>query len=153
MDQRRQGEINTPLYVVDASVVAKWVLPGEPYQENAVKLKEDHVSGAVELCAPTFLVQEVANSLWRAVKLMRLSEEDAQEALKALNDMKIDFQKLDWAQAAQALEIACKLNLALYDACYVFLTKKMKAQLITADNKLYETAKESFKVLHIKDYL
>ena len=84
---------------------------------------------------------------------MRLSEEDAQEALKALNDMKIDFQELDWAQVAQGLEVACKLNLALYDACYVFLTKKMKAQLITADNKLYETAKGGFKVLHIKDYL
>lgn len=128
-------------------------MPGEPYQENAVKLKEDHVLGAIELCAPTFLVQEVANSLWRAVKLKRLSEEDAQEALRALNDMKIGFQELDWTQAAHVLEIACKLNLALYDACYVFLTKKMKAQLITADNKLYETARGNFNVLHIKDYL
>ena len=138
---------------MDAIVVAKWVLPGEPYQENAVKLKEDHVSGVVELCAPAFLVQEVANSLWRAVKLKRLSLDDAQEALKALNDMKIDFQELDWAAAAQVMEIACKLNLAHYDACYVFLTEKMEAQLITADNKLYETAKAGFKVLHIKDYL
>lgn len=138
---------------MDASVVAKWVLPGEPYQKNAVKLKEDHVSGAVELCAPAFLVNEVANSLWRAVKLKRLSEEDAQEALKALNDMKIDFQELDWARAGQGLEIACKLNLAFYDTCYIFLSKEMKTQLITADSKLYETAKGDFKVLHIKDYL
>lgn len=145
--------MNTPLYVVDASVVAKWVLPGEPYQENAVKLKEDHVSGAVQLCAPAFLVQEVTNSLWRAVKLKRLSEEDAQEALKALNDMKIELQELDWTQSAQGLEIACKLNLALYDASYVFLTHKMNSQLITADNKLYETAKDDFKVLHIKNYI
>jgi predicted nucleic acid-binding protein len=138
---------------VDACVVAKWVLPGEPYQENAVKLKADFVLGAVELCAPAFLVQEVANSLWRAVKLMRLSEKGAQEALIALNDMKIDFQELDWVQASQALQISCKLNLALYDACYVFLSKKMKAQLVTADSKLYETAKVGFNVLHIKDYL
>jgi predicted nucleic acid-binding protein len=65
---------------VDASVVAKWVLPGEPYQENAVKLKEDFASGTAELCAPSFITQEVANSFWRAVKLGRLSEEDAQEA-------------------------------------------------------------------------
>ena len=137
---------------MDASVVAKWVLPGEPYQENAVKLKADHVSGAAELCAPSFLVHEVANSLWKAVKLMRFSEKGAQEALMALNDMKIDCQELDWVQAAQALEIACKLNVAVYNACYVFLSKKMKAQLVTADNKLYETAKGDFNVLHIKDY-
>ncbi|MGD0645331.1 MAG: type II toxin-antitoxin system VapC family toxin [Candidatus Bathyarchaeia archaeon] len=138
---------------MDASVVAKWVLPGEPYQEKAVKLKEDHVSGAVDLCAPAFLVLEVANSLWTAVKLKRLSKEDAQEALRALNDMKIDFQELDWGQASQGLEIAYKLDLAIYDACYVFLTSKMKAQLITADNKFYEKAKGNFNVLHVKDYL
>jgi predicted nucleic acid-binding protein len=138
--------------VVDASVVAKWVLPGEPNQENAIKLKNDHVSGIVELCAPAFLVEEVANSLWRATKLKRLSQEDAQEALKALNDMKIELHNLDWTQAAQALEIACKHNVALYDASYLFLANKTKAQLITADNKLCEAAKEQFQVLHIKEY-
>jgi predicted nucleic acid-binding protein len=52
-----------PRYVVDVSVVAKWILPGEPYQENAEKLKEDFVAGQVELCAPDLVVTEVANAL------------------------------------------------------------------------------------------
>jgi predicted nucleic acid-binding protein len=152
LDKRRQGEINTPQCVVDASVVAKWVLPGEPYQENSIKLKNDHVLGLVKLCAPTFLVQEVANALWRAVKLRRLSEEDAKEALNSMNDMKIELYDLDWAQASQALEIACKLNLTLYDASYLFLANKMKARFITADNKMYEAAKAHFEILSVKDY-
>ena len=138
--------------MVDASVVAKWVLPGEPNQENALKLKNDHVLGIVELHAPAFIVEEVANALWRATKLKRLSQEDAQEALNALNDMKIILYELDWAQAAQSLAIACKHNIALYDASYLFLTNKIKAQLVTADNKLYETAKDHFKLLNIKEY-
>ena len=138
--------------MVDASVVAKWVLPGEPYQENAVKLKEDHVSGTAELCAPAFIAQEVGNAFWRAVKLRRLSKEDAQEALKALNDMKIELHELNWTEASQGLNIACTLDLAIYDAAYLFLTNKTKARLITADNKLYETAKRNFEVLHLKDY-
>jgi predicted nucleic acid-binding protein len=138
--------------VVDASVVAKWVLPGEPNQENAIKLKNDHVLGLVELHAPAFIVEEVANALWRATKLKRLSQEDAQEALNALNDMKIELYQLDWAQAAQSLEIACKHNIALYDASYLFLTNKINAQFITADNKMYETAKDHFRVLNIKEY-
>ena len=138
---------------MDASVVAKWVLPVEMYQENALKLRNDNTSGRAELFAPTILSAEVANALWRAVKLKRLSEEDAQEALKALNDMRIELHELDWAQASQGLEIACKLNIALYDASYLFLTNKMKARLITADNKLYETAKGHFEVLHVKDYV
>jgi predicted nucleic acid-binding protein len=127
-------------------------LPGEPYQENSVRLKENHVLGDVKLCAPAFLVLEVANSLWRAVKLKRLSKNDAAEALSALNDMKIDFQTIDWAQSAEVLEIAYKLNLAIYDGCYVLLAQKLKTQLITADNKLWEAAKGDVGVLHIKDY-
>jgi predicted nucleic acid-binding protein len=138
--------------VVDASVVAKWVLPGEPDEENAVKLKNNHVLGLEELHAPAFIVEEVANALWRATKLKRLSQEDAKEALNALNDMKIVLYELDWAAAAQSLAIACKHNIALYDASYLFLADKIKAQLVTADNKLYETAKDYFKLLNIKDY-
>ena len=138
--------------MVDASVVAKWVLPGEPDEENAVKLKNNHVLGLVELHAPAFIVEEVANALWRATKLKRLSQEDAKEALNALNDMKIILYELDWAAAAQSLVIACKHNIALYDASYLFLADKIKAQLVTADNNLYETAKDHFKLLNIKEY-
>ncbi|KPV64086.1 MAG: Ribonuclease VapC3 [Candidatus Bathyarchaeota archaeon BA2] len=144
---------NTPQYVVDASVIAKWVLPGEPFQEKALRLKEDHVSGVIELSAPSIIVQEVANALWRATKLNRISEADAKEALKALNDMRIELHEPDWIQTAQALSIACDLDLTIYDASYVFLTHELKVPLITADKTLYETARKSFKILHIKDYL
>lgn len=138
--------------MVDASVVAKWVLPGEPHQDNAVKLKNDHVLGLVDLHAPAFIVEEVANALWRATKLKRLTKEDAQEALSALSYMKIDLHELGWVQATQSLEIACKHNIALYDASYLYLIKEIKAQLVTADKKLYETTKDYFTVLYIEEY-
>jgi predicted nucleic acid-binding protein len=137
---------------VDASVVAKWVLPVEMYQENALKLRDDHVSERAELFAPTILTAEVANALWRAVKLKRLTEEDAQEALKTLGDTKITLYELDWSQISQVLKIACMLDSAIYDAAYLFLSDKIEAQLVTSDTKLYEKAKEHFHVLHIKDY-
>lgn len=137
---------------MDASVVVKWVLSGEAYEESAVKLKDDHLSRIVELCAPSFLVQEVANSLWKAVKLGGIREEKAQEALNALNDMNLILYELDWAQISRVLIIACKLDSAIYDAAYLFLSGKMKAQFVTADNKLYEKAKKHFSVLHIRDY-
>ena len=139
--------------MVDASVIAKWVLPGEPYQEKAVRLKEDHVSETVELSSLCLAIQEVANSFWRATKLKRISETDAKEALKALNDIRIELHELNWAQTAEALSIACNLNLTICDASYIFLAKEIRAPLITADQKLYETARKQFKILHIKDYL
>jgi len=48
--------------------------------------------------------------LWRAVGLKRISEADAEEALEAWNDMRIEMHGLSWAQTAQALNIACDLD-------------------------------------------
>lgn len=138
---------------MDASVIAKWVLPGEPCQESSVRLKEDFVSGSVELCAPSFIVWEVANALWRAIKLERISEKDAKEALEALNDVRVELYEANWAQACQELNIACTLDLTVCDASYLLLVNRTKTSLITADNKLYEKAKEHFRIMYIEDYL
>jgi len=123
-----------------------------PTKKKALKLKEDHVSGALDLFAPSIIVQEVSNALWRAIRLNRISEADAEEALRALNDIRIELHKLNWAQSAQALSIACDLDLTIYDTAYVFLANELKVPLITADKTLYETARKQFKILHIKDY-
>lgn len=140
-------------YVIDASVVVEWVLPMEPHRENAFRLKEDLLSGIAELSAPSFLVQEVANALWKAVKQKRTLLEDAQEGLRVLNYLKIELVDVNWLHASEILVIACKFDLAVYDAAYLFLAQETAACLITADNKLYEKAKEHYKILHIKDYL
>ena len=123
-----------------------------PTKKKALKLKEDHVSGALDLFAPSIIVQEVSNALWRAIRLNRISEADAEEALRALNDIRIELHKLNWAQSAQALSIACDLDLTVYDTSYVFLANELKVPLITADKTLYETARKQFRILHIKDY-
>jgi predicted nucleic acid-binding protein len=138
---------------VDASVVAKWVLPSESHQENAVKLKEDFIAQLTFLSAPAFITLEVGNALWSAVKLRRITEEDAQKALRALSDMKIELHEVDWVQVSQGLRIACKLDLTVYDAAYLFLSQKMEVNLVTADNNLHEKSKKHFEVLHIKNYL
>jgi predicted nucleic acid-binding protein len=139
-------------YVVDASIVVKWVLPGEPYEENSVKLKEDYLSGIINLSAPSFLVQEVANSVWKAITRGRIIQADAHEALKVLQGMCIDLHELNWVEISEALDIASKLNLPIYDASYLLLSEKLKTQVVTADDQMYQKAKVSFKVLHIKNY-
>jgi predicted nucleic acid-binding protein len=151
LDPRGQRKISN--YVVDASVVAKWVLPIETYQENALKLRGDQVSGKVKLFAPAFLTLEVTNALWKAVKLKRLSEEDSQEALQTLGDTNIALCELTWLETSEVLDIACAIDSAIYDAAYLFLSDRTKAQFITSDTKLYEKAKAHFSVLHLKDYI
>jgi predicted nucleic acid-binding protein len=98
------------------------------------------------------MVEEVANSLWKAVKRNRISQKDAQEALQTLNDVNIQLVVVDWAQASEVLEIACKLGLTVYDAAYILLAHQTEACLVTADDKLYEKAKGQSQVLHLKDF-
>ena len=100
-----------------------------------------------------FVTQEVGNALWRATKLGRITETDAQDALEALNDMRIQLSELTWTQVSKGLGIACKLEIAIYDAAYLFLSEKSKTKFITADDKLYEKSKRHFEVLHIKNYV
>jgi len=141
-----------PCYVVDASIIAKWILPGEPYQEKAVKLKEDITSGSTMLIAPSLIVEEVANTLWKAVKHEKIAEKDAREAMEALNDMGIELHETNWAKACQELKIACSLDLTVYDASYLLLAEKTKFSLITADTRLYEKTKDQFRIINIKEH-
>ena len=111
------------------------------------------MSGIAEICAPSLVMLEVANALWKAIRLNRILEEDAHEALKALDDLHITLYDLNWTEVSRALDIARTLDLTIYDASYLFLSEKMKAHFITADDRLSEKAKKHFRVLHIKDYM
>jgi len=96
-------------------------------------------------------VLEVANALWKAIKRSRISEADAHDALTILDDLGIILHELNWTDVANGLNMASKLDLTIYDASYLILSNKMKAQLITADDKLYEKTKKNFKIVHLKD--
>lgn len=98
------------------------------------------------------IIKEVANALWKAVKLGRISEGDAKEALLALDNLKIELHELSWSQTAEALGIACELGLTVYDTSYVYLSRETGLPLITADRTLHEKAGKLFKIMYIRDY-
>ena len=139
--------------MLDASVATKWVLSGEPYEDQAVKVKADQVDGISELCAPSFMVQEVTNAIWRALKLKRITREIAKKALESLDDLQINFYELNWTDASEELSIASKIDLTIYDSSYLYLSEKTKAAVITADDKMYQKTKDHFRMLHLKDYI
>ena len=139
--------------MVDASVAVKWVLSGEAYEENAAKFKDNQLSENAEMFAPSLMIHEVANSLWKAIKLKRITQEDAFRAMNDLGDLQINLQEQYWTEASREFAIAIKLDITTYDAAYLALSEKMNAPVITADDKLYEKVKGHFKVLHLRDYV
>lgn len=141
-----------PRYVVDASIAAKWILPGEPYEEQSVRLKEDSVREIAELHAPSLLTYEVGNLLWKATKLKRIEEEEGRSALEALAVLKIRVHDFDWIDVAKCQRLSSSLDLSVYDTAYVLLSRALRGPLITADEQLAVKAKMEARILHIRDY-
>lgn len=105
------------------------------------------------MCAPSFLIQEVANALSDAIKRGRMTDIDAEKALKNSNNLQINLYDFNWTEAADEFAIARQLNLTVYDSAYLLLSERMNARLITADDKMYQKAKGKFQILLLKDYL
>jgi len=138
--------------VVDASVAAKWVLPGEPGMENAVRLKNDQAAGLIELHAPGLITSEVGNTLWKATRLQRLSLDEAERALTALESIGIALHETTWSKTADAIRLASRLGLTVYDSSYIRLAEELGAPFITADRELAEKAGRHVKTQHLTEY-
>lgn len=115
-------------FVVDASVVAKWVLP-EPDSDIAVGL------GRYPLVAPALLQTECASILWKAARRREISAEEAGERLALLNEAGIDRMP-DCVLLPGAMRHALRLGHPIYDCLYVEAAIWARMPLVTADRRL-----------------
>jgi predicted nucleic acid-binding protein len=125
------------LYIVDASVAAKWLLPGpaEPFQQQAVRLLEHWTNGEDRLVVPDFFWIEISNVLWKAIKLGRCTRETAEAALASLR--RYDIPVLPALPLVEsALEKAIAHGRTVYDSIYLALAVSVGGQVVTADEKL-----------------
>jgi len=139
-------------YTVDASVMARWFIPGEEYEEEALKIRNDYAQGKIQLYAPTLITYEVLNSIWKAVtrKLMKISQAKTYcQTISKIMPTTIKFESKD---LEKVMEIAVKENITIYDAAYIITAIKTKSTLITADKKLLETSRKYIKTIHLKEY-
>jgi len=123
--------------VVDASVAAKWVLPGagEPFRDEALLLLKQWLDGKVQLIVPDFFWVELTNVLWKAVRRGRCTKDTAVAALATLLDYQIPtVPSLNLLNLA--LQKGVQHGQSVYDSLYVVLAVEAAAQLVTADEKL-----------------
>ena len=137
--------------VVDVSVVAKWIIPGEPWEDEANNLKGAIVSGRVEAYAPTLLTYELASVLLKAVRKGVLKPGDGIEALKAVGSLGISLAPVLWEEVTEVFQAASSTSLTIYDAAYLWLSKKLDAALVTADEKLCKKGGRISKIISLQD--
>ena len=64
------------------------------------------------------------------------------------------FLKLDYQSYIKAYDISIKMNSSVYDCIYITMSDKYKAPFITADKKLYNSAKGlNFNVIFLDDII
>jgi predicted nucleic acid-binding protein len=122
--------------VVDASVVAKWVLP-ELHSDAA-----RDVLSAAELLAPDLLWAELGNVLWRR---WRRREMDALVARSMLLDLRsleiLTFQVRPLLPSA--LDMAISIEHGVYDCIYLALAEGMDSVVVTADRRFHDVVARS----------
>lgn len=127
------------MIVLDASAAVEWLL-------------QTHVGGLVEsrifsrnesLHAPHLLDVEMAQVLRRLVRLNKVSEHRAAEAIEDLLNLRLTRYPHTFL-LARIWEL--RHNFSAYDAAYVALSEQLGATLVTHDTRLGSASSHSARV-------
>ncbi len=118
------------VFVVDASVAVKWVLPEIHTQAARRLLGRPH-----QYFAPDLLFAEVGNVIWKKVRRRELPGDDARRLISDFARCAIDAVPCR-ALLPDAHSLAIASGRTVYDAMYLALAVRMKTRLITADERL-----------------
>ena len=116
--------------VVDASVAVKWLV----VEEDSADARSLIIDGE-ELHSPRLLVSEVANAVWRKVRLGEVARGAAGPLLAAMPDMPVRWHA-DETICADAIRLAIAYDRPVYDLMYLALAQRLGARVITADQRL-----------------
>jgi predicted nucleic acid-binding protein len=119
--------------IVDASIATKWVAD-EP---GSARARELYLSD--ECWAPSLIMAEVGNALWKKQRMKLVTVEQAVAALKALPGRIRLFDILELAPRAVA--IAAELNHPIYDCFYLALAERERVAMVSADERLLRVVK------------
>lgn len=141
--------INAETFVVDSSVIIKWLNAVDEDQLNqAQKLLDQIEIGRVIAIVPELVKYEIGNAL---LKGKRLKLYEAEDALDAFSKIPIHVISLSFEELFLIYEIAELHNITFYDATFIALAKKYRASLVTANPK-HQKKIDKVKVISLKDY-
>lgn len=144
MDQGRSRKTGIGLFVPDASVILKWVLPSrdEGEVEQALRLRDQAVAGEVELLVPPLWQYEVGNTLARRFP------EQAQALIDALIRFGMHECPPTQSWRERALDLVRAFGVTFYDASYHALALEQGARFVTADERYIRRAGHAGEVIH-----
>jgi len=135
--------------VVDASVALKWAFDDEDSVDAAVALRDDAISGAFEVLAPSLWLYEVGDAIVTGVGRSRLTERMGLNLLENL--VRVGVRLVD-PEPSDCVRLALRYGLSGYDASYVALALTLDVPLWTGDRVLRMAVDDTNLVKWIGDY-
>ncbi len=123
------------VFIVDASVVAKWFIEEEHSEAALSILKEKN-----RLHAPDFLLLEMDSIICKWTRRGVVTREEALELRDALRRYPIQHHSFT-SFLDSAFAIANQTGQSIYDCLYVALAALVKGRMVTADRRLYDGLK------------
>ena len=137
--------------VVDASVIAKWMLSDEGDVAFALRIREDFIQKRISISLPTFVVYETNNLLRSAVIRRRIDVGRAKRAYEGFLELSFVFYSSE-ELLLDTLKKALVLDISSYDASCVVLSEHLQIPFYTADKKLVEKARSKL-VQNVESYV
>ncbi len=136
--------------VVDSSVAVKWVNnQNEEYLQQANAILKHAQKGKISIIMPELAKYEIGNALLN--KGMNLSA--SKISLTIVYAIPIQFISQDLESAQESMGIAQNSNMIFYDASFIVLAKRFKADLITDNPKHQKKYKgKDIKIIALKEY-
>ena len=134
-------------YIVDASVVAKWLIREADSARARALINPEYF-----LRAPDLLMAELGNILWKRAARGDLSAGESGELLKEFlqNHIDVTVRLLPSRLVIkQALLIAAAERHSIYDCIYLALAVQARCVLITADDLLVKAVRGDMLKPHI----
>ena len=127
-------------FVADASVGIAWVHPAQATPQTEALLEAVYNGAVVE--APALWPLEVANALLVLVRRKKLSADERQRSLVALQNLAVELDHEMSSLAFTKLStLASEHRLSIYDAAYLELALRKKLPLGCKDGPLRAAAK------------
>ena len=135
-------------YVVDASVVVKWLVREEWSDESSRLL-----DAGLTLIAPELVFAEASNALWAMHRRGDLSRDDLSDATDLLRSAPLSVPVSMRRLTAGAVRLAVDLGHPAYDCYYLALAMQEQYPVVTADARFHDRVREhpylSDRIVHV----
>ena len=127
------------LAAVDASVIGKWLLPGEGNSPGAEQLRDDLRNRRIALVGPPVLEHEITSMIWKAVRDGRMMPDESAKVLQRSRSLDIVYASISRTDA-DTLTLSNSLHHSPFECGYLAVALELGCSLYTADRRFVSLA-------------